>query len=195
MSTQNQTIVGGRQLDDLLKTLPAKMEKNIMRSALRSGAAVMLQEVQQRIPVDSGQLRASARITTRGKAGAVSASVKVGNFVAWYAHLVEFGTKPHYISVSDEDRGAGRGIGRRGTANRRETLASISTVNRRVLQIGSNFVGPSVYHPGTTARPFMRPAAEAGFTPSVQAVQKKVRERLNKQGLNTPDTTPAGPEE
>ena len=195
MSAQDQTLVGGRELSDLLQTLPVKMEKNIMRSALRAGAVQMLEEVKQRIPADTGQLRASARITTRGKAGAVSASVKVGNFVAWYAHLVEFGTKPHYISVSDQDRGAGRGIGRRGSANRQETLASISTVNRRVLQIGSNFVGPSVYHPGTSPRPFMRPAAEAGFAPSVAAVQKKVRERLNKQGLNTPDRTAGDPEE
>lgn len=190
MSSRNELIVGGRQLDDLLQALPGKIQKNIQRTALRAGAAVYLEEVKQRIPVSSGQLRASARVTSRVQGATVSASVKVGNFVAWYAHLVEFGTRPHYISVGDEDRGRGRGIGRRGSAARRETLASLSTVNRRALRIGANFVGPSVHHPGTRARPFMRPAADAGFSPAVQAYTKKLRERMTRAGLSVPGDRP-----
>lgn len=166
MSAENTTIVGGRQLDDLLKTLPAKVEKNIMRAALRAGASVMLEEVKQRIPADTGQLRASARITTRGKQGSVSASVKVGNFVAWYAHLVEFGTKRHIIKAKRDSAVRFGGI-------------TVEQVN----------------HPGTTGHPFMRPAAEAKFGESIQAVEKKVRERLTKQGLNVPAATPSDPEE
>jgi HK97 gp10 family phage protein len=156
MSGQDAVIVGGRELDDLLRTLPVKMHKNINRAALRAGAKVYLDEVVQRIPEDSGQLKASARITTRAKGDEVSASVKVGNFVAWYAHLVEFGTRPH---VEATPTGA--------------------------MRFGS-VVTREVHHPGTTGHPFMRPAASAGFAPAVAAVTKKIRERLTKQGLLTP---------
>lgn len=167
MATRDQTISGGRQLDDLLQTLPAKIERNIMRSALREGAKQVLEEVQQRIPVDSGQLRASARITTRYRKGTVTASVKVGNFVAWYAHLVEFGTRAHEITPR-----------RRGGA----------------LRINGNEVR-SADHPGTRAQPFMRPAADASLGPAIAAVTARIRQRLTQAGINTPAPLPADPEE
>lgn len=167
MSTRDQTIVGGAQLDDLLQTLPAKLQKNINRSALRAGAAVLLPEVQQRIPVDSGQLRASARITTRARGATVSASVKVGNFVAWYAHLVEYGTQAH-IERPRETGGA--------------------------MQFGG-VTTREVNHPGTRPQPFMRPAIDQRFPEVVQAVTNKIRERLTKQGLNVPPAMPSDPEE
>lgn len=195
MSTRDEAVGGGRELQELLNTLPGKMQKNINRAGLRAGAAALLPAVKQNIPVDQGDLRDSARVTSRAKGAEVSASVKVGNKKAWYANLVEYGTKPHYIKVSDVDRGPGRGIGRRGTAARRETLASIRTVNRRVLQIGANFVGPSVHHPGTRPRPFMRPAIDENFPQVIQAVTKKIRERLSQQGLNTPAPIPLDPTE
>lgn len=165
MSTRDEVIAGGRELDDLLKTLPLKLQKNISRAALRAGAAVMLQEVRTRIPVASGDLQRSARITTRARGTNISASVKVGNSVAWYAHLVEFGTRRHRITAKP------------GSAMR---FAGV-TVH-------------SVLHPGTRARPFMRPAAGAGFAAAVRAVGNKYRERLTNAGLNAPAPIPMDPE-
>lgn len=98
MSQEN--ITGGAALDALLQTLPAKLETNIMRSALRAGAKVYLDQVKQNIPVEHGLLRQSARITTRKtRDGQVSASVKVGNALAFYAHMVEYGTRAHSITA------------------------------------------------------------------------------------------------
>lgn len=167
MSSRDEVLAGGAALDDLLRTLPAKVHRNINRAALRAGAKVYLEEVKQNIPVDSGQLRASARITSRAKGDEVSASVKVGNFVAWYAHLVEFGTRPHRIAVP-----AGQGAMRFG-----------GTVARRVD------------HPGTTGRPFMRPAAQAKFQEAIQAYRLMLRKRLTKQGLSVPPPLPTDPAE
>lgn len=164
MSARDEVIAGGAELDRLLQTLPAKMHKNINRAGLRAGAAVFLAEVKARIPEDSGQLKRSARITTRAKGAEVSASVKVGNIVAWYAHLVEFGTRPHVIRSKP---GGAMRFG--GTATQR------------------------VNHPGTTGRPFMRPAAEDKLGEAVQAVRLKIRERLTKQGLNVPPALPSDP--
>ena len=157
MSQEN--ITGGAALDALLATLPQKVETNIMRSALRAGAAVYLSQVKQNIPVEHGDLRRSARITTRkGRDGQVSASVKVGNSQAYYAHMVEFGTRAHLIAP------------RAGS-----------------LQIGGQFVAGAVQHPGARPHPFMRPAADEKFTDAVAAVQKKIRDRLRAQGLNVAD--------
>lgn len=157
MSQEN--IGGGAALDALLQSLPAKMETNVMRSALRAGAAVYLAQVKQNIPVKDGALRQSARITTKkSRDGSVSASVKVGNSRAFYAHMVEFGTRPHIIAPK-----------------------------RSAMQIGGQFVAGTVEHPGARPRPFMRPAADEKFTAAVAAVQKKVRDRLRAQGLDVPD--------
>lgn len=186
MSLREEVIGGGRELAIRLEALPGKVQKNSQRTALRAGAKVILDEVKQRIPVASGDLRRSARITTRSQGTTASASVKVGNSVAWYARLVEYGTRQHYISVSDADRGRGRGIGRRGSATRRETLASMTTVNRRALQIGANFVGPAVHHPGARPRPFMRPAADAKAREAIDAYAAKLRERLTRAELAAP---------
>lgn len=190
---QDFEIRGGRELDRLLQTLPVKVERNVVRAGLRAGATVFRGEVQQRVPRDDGDLAASVRITSRIQRGKVTVSVKVGNSVAWYAGLVEYGTKPHYIAVSDAERGAGRGIGRRGTAARRETRASMRTVNRRVLQIGANFVGPSVRHPGARPNAFMRPAAEAGLRAALTAVDTRIRQLLTNHGINTPPALPLDP--
>lgn len=167
MAQRDEAITGGRELDDLLQTLPAKMERNILRAALRAGAAVVLDEVKQRIPERTGQLRASARITTRYRQGTVTASVKVGNFVAWYAHLVEFGTRPHRITPENP---------------------------RGFLSINGSEVR-SANHPGSRAQPFMRPAADASLQTAIDAVTRRIRERLTRQGIDTPAPLPSDPEE
>lgn len=195
MATIDQDIVGGRELDRLLQTLPVGIERNIMRSALRAGGVVLREKAKQYVPRDDGDLFRSIRVTSRVRRGQVQIGVKAGNSQVYYAGMVEYGTRPHYVAVSDVDRGPGRGRGRRGTAGRQETLASIRTVNKRVLQIGANFVGPSVHHPGSQAHPFMRPAVDAGFRPAVAAVQAQVRKLLNKNGIRTPAPVPTDQEE
>lgn len=155
--TVRSEVLGVRELDTFMETLPGKIQKNVQRTALRAGAKVVLDEVKQRIPVASGDLLRSARITSRAQGATTSASVKVGNSVAWYAHLVEFGTRPHVIAAPP-----GSALNVNGTITKR------------------------VDHPGTAPRPFMRPAADAAFTAAVEAYKKKLRERLTRQGLNTP---------
>lgn len=167
MATRDESIVGGRELDRLLQTLPVKMERNILRGALRSGAVVIRDEIKQRAPVDSGALRDSIRITTRYRKGTVSASAKVGSREAWYAHLVEFGTRPHVI-----------------LPRRQGGALQFGGVQTRLVD-----------HPGTTGRPFVRPAGDVATPEALQAVTKYVRKRLTRAGLDTPDPSPRDPEE
>lgn len=153
----DQTIVGGRELDAMLQSLPVKVERNILRAALRAGAAVFREEAKAKAPVDSGALRRSIKVSTNSKKGRVTAKLKVGGKLAPHAHLVEYGTKPHQIKAK---KGGG-------------------------LTVGGGVVF-SVDHPGAKPHPFMRPAFDAKPPAAIQAVGQKIRERLTKEGLNVP---------
>lgn len=179
----DQAIIGGRELDAFLQTLPVKVERNILRAALRAGASEYKRMVQANVPVVHGVLRKSVRVTTRLKNGTVTASVKIGNGMAYYAHMVEYGTKPHLISVQENEKAINYRLSRkRGQLTR----VSMRTINRNVLQIGNHFVGPTVSHPGADPHPFVRPAFDEGVNPVLEAVKKKIIERLTFAGINVP---------
>ncbi len=151
------SITGGRQLDELLRTLSVKVEKNILRSALRAGANEFKAAVKANIPVVEGALKASVRVTTKTKRGTIYAYLKSGGRKAPHAHLVEFGTRPHRIAP----KGAGG------------------------LRIGSAFVG-AVDHPGAKPHPFARTAFDEKPQQAIAAVAAQIRKRLTKEGLNAP---------
>jgi HK97 gp10 family phage protein len=153
----DQSIVGGRELDAFLQTLSVKVERNILRAALRAGANEFKAEAQAKVPVLSGKLRRSLKVSTGSKNGRVTAKLKVGGKLAPHAMLVEFGTKPHKIVPE----GAGG------------------------LLIGGHVVG-AVHHPGAKAKPFLRPAFDGKSTAAIGAVAAKIRERLTKEGINVP---------
>lgn len=157
----DQIIKGGKELDAFLKALPARVEQNLLRSALRAGANELKKEIKQNLQsngsVDDGDLLKSVRVSARAKRGVVTASVKAGNKVAWYWRFVEFGTKPHKIEA------------KKGGA----------------LNIGGSFPR-SVMHPGARPKAFMRPAFDTKASAAIEAVGKQIRERLTLQGINVP---------
>lgn len=154
MSDSN--ITGGRELDAFLQSLPANVEKNIMRSALRAGANVFKDDVKANIPVESGELRRSVRVSTRAKGGTVTASLKVGGKKAFYWRFVEFGTAAHRIGPK----------------------------NAKALALLGVVVG-WVNHPGARPKPFMRPAFDNKAAPAIDAVAAQIRARLTLEGINT----------
>lgn len=85
---------GGKELQQFLSQLPAKLEQNVMRSALRAGAKVVLNEAKDNVPVQDGRLRDSLKLSVRAKRGTVTAKVSTKLF---YARFVEFGTAVHLI--------------------------------------------------------------------------------------------------
>lgn len=170
-------IKGGQELDKLLQTLPVKLEKNVMRSALGAGARVIAKEAKANAPVGQpsntnareyggypGALRDSVRVTSRfTKDGQATASIKAGGRTkkgaeVFYAHIVEFGARRHMIRPRA----------------------------KKAMQIGSQFVGGEVDHPGVRPQPFMRPAADNKLPEAVAAVTAQVRKRLQKEGIDVP---------
>jgi HK97 gp10 family phage protein len=180
----DRPIVGGEQLFNFLQTLAVKVEKNIMRSALRAGAAVIKDKAKENVPVRLGDLKKSIRVSTGAKNGVVAASVKAGDKKAYYWRFVEYGTKGHLIKVEENERA----INYRLTAKRGVlTRVSMTTVNRNALRIGNTFVGPTVNHPGAKPSPYMRPAFDSEADNAIAAVAEQIKKRLTKEGINVTD--------
>lgn len=145
-------ISGLAELDKLLKSLPAKIEGNIMRGAVRAGAKVMESRAKQLVPVDNGDLRNSIKVTTRSRRGKVTALVKAGDKKAFYAGMVEFGTARHFIKPK----------------------------NRKSLFF-AGMAREVVDHPGSKPTPFMRPALDNSQQEAVNAAAAYIRARLAKE--------------
>ncbi|MES2787674.1 MAG: HK97-gp10 family putative phage morphogenesis protein [Pseudomonadota bacterium] len=159
--TEDRNITGGRELDAFMQTLSAKVEKNIMRSALAAGARVIRTAAQQNVPEELGELKRSIRVTTKAVKGTVSASVKAGSKKAFYWRFVEFGTAPHVINPK----------------------------NGNALVFGGG-IARSLMHPGARAKPFLRPALDSAADAALAAVAEQIKKRLTLAGINTNNPEP-----
>lgn len=170
-------VTGLADLKQFLDALPAKVEKNIMRGALRAGANVIKAEAKARCPVGppsatgakryklyAGALRDSIRVSVKAsRGGRVVASVKVGGKLkngadVWYARLIEFtGAVAHSIEA------------RKGGA----------------LAIGGGLYR-KVPHPGMKPKPFLRPALDGQARNAIMATAEYIKQRLaTRHGLDT----------
>lgn len=143
---------------DLLK-LGDKMAKKVTRKAMTKARKVVVSDAKSRVPIRHGELKKSlgAKRITRSRSqtltdiiGARSRPSTVnGKRVnpAFYAHLVEFGTKPHRITA----KGGG--------------LLNISGIGPR----------PSVEHPGAKPQPFMRPGWRAKRRQALRTFETEYR--------------------
>jgi len=167
-------IVGGKELAEFLKTLPAKLERNVMRGALRAGAKVIADEAKANVPTRMGALKKSIRVSSRLKKGEITASAKAGNKKVFYAGWVEFGTAPHKIVASN--------------------VASKMFL-RFIAKDGNVVKTKSVNHTGAVSKPFMRPALDTKAAQSVQEAGRYIKQRMTKEGLDAPDITVSEQEE
>ena len=156
-------IKGLAELQAALDTLPAKIEANIARGALRAGAKIIVAEAKRNVHSVSGLLAAGIRVSSsriNRRSGKVTTSVIAGAkatkaVTAYYAHMVEFGTAAHVIRA------------RKGG----------------LLAIGV----PKVNHPGARPKPFMRPAFDTQARAAVEAAREYIRQRLLvKHGIDVP---------
>ena len=176
-------VKGLADLQKFLDQLPAKMEANIMRSALRAGTKVIKNKATLNIDSKTGGLAKGLRISTRIRDGIVKSVLAARGPDGYKAMWVEYGTKPHLISVQEDEKK----INYRLSAKRGyKVLESMTTVNRRSLQIGGNFVGPVIKHPGASPHPFLRPALDSGANEAIIATAEYIKMRLaKKHGLDT----------
>lgn len=156
------TIKGLKELDDLLKQLPAEIEANLMRAAMRSGlkeiGGIAKQMLAAEGHVQSGDLQRSIKVTfdkkQESKYGWMRGKLVAGNKKAWYAHIIEFGSGMFYVG--------------KGAKSKRAAYV-IKAKNKKALFFGGSAI-ESVMHPGVKPSPFMRPALDSGAQRAINAV-------------------------
>lgn len=170
-------VKGLRELGKMLQAVPIKMERNVMRGALRMGANIIRAQVIINAPSSppstegskiyggyEGALRDSIRVGTRSKAGKVRAYVRAGGRKKadiFYAIWVERGTDAHWINSKSG-----------------------------YLSINGRRVKAPVLHPGARAHPFMRPALDSEASRALVAVGNYIKHRLDiKNGFDTAGIT------
>jgi HK97 gp10 family phage protein len=166
-------IEGLDRLARKLRRIPDEVRREL-KEAIRQGAEDMTRLAKRLAPVDDGDLQMSITYrwgneekikyaslqfgaAGRGKGDAeLTAIVSAGNTKVRYAHLVEFGAKPHTIKPKS---------------------------SQGSLAINGNWLAPgqSVQHPGQAAQPFFFPAyratrksAKARISRAVTKAAKKV---------------------
>ena len=171
MASSRFSVDGLAELDKLLKSLPVRIEKNVLKGALRAGQKVMLQgakshlnEVTKR---DSGALENSLRIRFARRSegyGWVRSYLVAGDRHAFYSHMVEFGTASFYS-------GSGETVG---------APYVIAPKVKKSLFFGGQ-ARKAVVHPGIKPKPFMRPALDEQAESSIRAMTEYLRRRIPKE--------------
>ena len=161
-------VKGLAELDKFLQALPVKIEKNVLRGALRAGMKTILPAAAQGVHSVSGELAAGLKIRTRGRGARITARLVDEGPHGYVARWVEFGTAAHLIN------------GKLGGS----------------LFFGGLFV-KQVLHPGILKGPhaFMRPALDSQAQAAVIASAEYMKNRLaTKEGLDTADILIEGDE-
>lgn len=176
-------VKGLEDLQKALDQLPAKLEANVMRGALRYAMKPVKDKAAINIDSKSGELAKGLRIYTRIKNGVVKSVLATRGMSGYKALWVEYGTRPHLISVQEDEKKINY---RRSVKLGKLVRESMTTINRRSLEIGRNFVGPVVEHPGAKPKPFLRPALDSEGQNVVLRAADYIRARLlKKHGIDT----------
>ena len=151
------SIQGLAELERFMAQFPEKIQARVARNAMAAGARVIRDEAKKIVPVRTGALRRSIRSgSKRERDGMVTATIRAGrrgkktDNTPFYAHMVEYGTKPH----------------------------SIAPKNRKALKIGDRYASSAVI-PTVRPKPYMRPALDGKWRQAVQTVADRIRERLD----------------
>jgi hypothetical protein len=174
-------IKGLAELQSFLDQVAPKVERNIMRGALRAGIKLMKDEAVLNCPVGlpssegrrlyggyEGALRDSIRIGTNAKGGRVTARVIAGGKTyhgvdVFYTHIIEGFWKTH-------------------TA----TPYPIAAFGKGKSLFFGGVFAKHVMHPPIVAHPFLRPALDREAQSAVIAAAEYMKKRLaTKEGMDT----------
>lgn len=157
MAGDTTHVKGLSALNDFLQQVPVKVERNVLRGALRAGMKTVQPVAQRKIHSVSGELAKGLKIGTRARGGTVTATLKATGPHRFIAHLLEYGVRAHVIAAK------GKGW----------------------LSFFGGFA-KSVQHPGFQPKAFMRPALDEQSTAAVVASAEYMKKRLaTKEGLDT----------
>lgn len=128
-------ITGIRDIDKKLRTLEPRLQKKVLRQAMRSGLKVQAAEVKAQAAVDTGLMRSSVKVRAvkRKKRGSISLEVAISaktdglvkqsaNGGAFYPAIEQYGSEKQGRAA---DPFATRAFESKGEASRQVTIAQI----------------------------------------------------------------------
>lgn len=161
-------VQGLKELHNMLQQLPVRIERNIMRGAIRAGANVYRDAARLAAPVDDGLLKRSIKTgSTNVKRGKVV--VNIGTDL-YYARMVEFGTASFYT-------GTGRSVKKPYKIPKTSKSGKTTKRLKKALKFG-NVIVNSVTHPGIRPQPFMRKAFDGASDQAVSTFAQYISTRL-----------------
>lgn len=154
VTTGTVSIGGLRELTQNLTAFPVRLQKKALSAALRASGRIVRDVARNAVPVQSGRLRKSIRVTiVRARSGWLTARIVAGRSVKkddpFYAWMVEGGTKAHEI----------RPKGKKSLF--------LAGVNREI-----------VHHPGAKAHAFLGPALEAAADAALEAMRAELERQI-----------------
>ncbi len=137
MTTFDFKFDGVKEFEKNVKKLGGKVAKKVVRASLKKGGTVIIKEAKNNLPAEYDTLRRSIRSAFRKPKTSFYQTLKIGfttgrdaKYNGWYAHIVEGGSDAH----------------------------TIKSKTGKVITAGDDTYAKKVNHPGTPARPFLRPA-------------------------------------
>ncbi len=148
------TVKGVDELLKALKQFPQNIQKNVLKGAVRAGAASLVKEAKANVPADTGNLKKSIGVVEvkSKKPQYVQFKVTSRKGFGWYAHMVEFGT-----------------LGKRDEPLSPETRRSPKAIEMAEKGFGS------------PAQPFMRPAYENKGEETIIVAKEYLEKRIDKE--------------
>jgi HK97 gp10 family phage protein len=173
------TVKGQDGVQRFLAALPANLQRNVLRGALKAGADVIAEAARENCV--SHEVREAIKTSSKAEPGRITAKVEVKGEGAFIGPWLEYGTSPHFISVDAEASGGrtARRVNRLARGGDSEVAAT--------LVIGGKPVGKTVHHPGARPHPFLRPALDSHEAQAFAAIGGHVAKKMTKAGINTPD--------
>jgi hypothetical protein len=176
---------GGEATKRYIEQLPKLLVERVLPGAARAGAKVIAAEAKSTLggrQADAGSggkvlIADSVKVRSRKREGLIVARVLLSGPGAYVGRWLEYGTKGHFITL---DAKARQGM----TARRANTrIRDGDTALRGTLMINGKPVGTTVYHPGASERPFLRPALDTKQTEAVAAAQAYITRRVRRSGI------------
>lgn len=199
MVSMSMSVIGDANMRSVLRGLPSKLERSVIRGGMRKLAQVVAEEARENVPstgatrtgkngkviIHAGDVRGSIKVRSSVlRSGVITSSVYTSGKGSGVALWLEYGTVPHLVSVREDVLPTWKD--RRGRIRSWSVGRVNKAVKRSSLVIGNRFVGAIVSHPGATPRPFLRPALDAKFDAGMDAMATYIRTRLEKYGLDAP---------
>ncbi len=183
---------GGPELLALLDLVPKRIGNNAVRGGARAGAVVIRNDAKSRVRRKSGQTAKSLKVSSRIDGQVVSAKVSMKGKHSFLGPFLEFGVRPHWITVPGAEIDAAMS-NRRPSKRQPSKKTKMRYLNNQVregsLVINGKFVGPYVFHPGHAAFPFMRPALDTKATEAINTMGEYIKSRLSWGTLQAPAVT------